>query len=332
MTASRAGASPPRISACGGEAIAPERPRRVRRPQRRRRAGSGRRPGAAHRQPRARLAFPNCGAPAAQADFLRGVAWLHSFGYEDAIDAFRAAQKIDPAFAMAYWGEAMSFSQPLWFFEEAEKGRAALAKLGATPDGAAGEGEDAARAGVPARGRGAVRRRRRSRRAARRSPRRWPRSPPPIPGRRRGAGVLCAGAAGTLPRGDAVAADCARRPARSPRRCSPATRSIPAPRTTSCTPTTTARWRREALAGGAGLREDRAGGEPRAPHAGARVPAARITGTRRRRATTRRGTRRWRGRRGAAAGGAARLSQPDLAAVRVDPAGTVHRRRSGAGR
>ena len=37
-------------------------------------------------------------------------------------------------FAMAYWGEAMSFSQPLWFFEEVDKGRAALAKLGATPE------------------------------------------------------------------------------------------------------------------------------------------------------------------------------------------------------
>ena len=54
--------------------------------------------------------------------------------YEDAIDAFRAAQKIDPSFAMAYWGEAMSFSQPLWFFEEVDKGRAALAKLGPSPD------------------------------------------------------------------------------------------------------------------------------------------------------------------------------------------------------
>jgi tetratricopeptide (TPR) repeat protein len=81
-----------------------------------------------------RVSFPNSGSRAAQADFLRGVAWLHSFGYEDAIDAFRAAQKIDPSFAMAYWGEAMSFSQPLWFFEEVDKGKAALAKLGATPD------------------------------------------------------------------------------------------------------------------------------------------------------------------------------------------------------
>jgi len=81
-----------------------------------------------------RVAFPNSGAPAAQADFLRGVAWLHSFGYEDAIDAFRAAQKADPSFAMAYWGEAMSFSQPLWMFEEVPQGRAALAKLGPTPE------------------------------------------------------------------------------------------------------------------------------------------------------------------------------------------------------
>lgn len=80
------------------------------------------------------VTFPNSGSAAAQADFLRGVAWLHSFGYEDAIDAFRAAQKIDPSFALAYWGEAMSFSQPLWFYEDVPQGRAALAKLGPTPD------------------------------------------------------------------------------------------------------------------------------------------------------------------------------------------------------
>ena len=54
--------------------------------------------------------------------------------YEDAIDAFRAAQKADPSFALAYWGEAMSFSQPLWFFEEVPQARAALAKLGPTAE------------------------------------------------------------------------------------------------------------------------------------------------------------------------------------------------------
>lgn len=90
-------------------------------------------------QPRPRealgtISFPNSGAAAAQADFRRGVAWLHSFGYEDAIDAFRAAQKADPTFALAYWGEALCFNQPLWFFEDAEKGRTALRKLGPTPE------------------------------------------------------------------------------------------------------------------------------------------------------------------------------------------------------
>lgn len=80
------------------------------------------------------LAFPTSGAAGAQDDFLRGVAWLHSFGYEDAIEAFRAAQTKDPDFAMAYWGESLAFSQPLWFQEEPEKGRAALARLAATAD------------------------------------------------------------------------------------------------------------------------------------------------------------------------------------------------------
>jgi tetratricopeptide (TPR) repeat protein len=87
--------------------------------------------------------FPNSGSAAAQAPFLRGVAWLHSFGYEDAIEAFREAQKADPAFALAYWGEALSFSQPLWFHEDVESGRAALRKLGATPV------ERLAKAGTP---------------------------------------------------------------------------------------------------------------------------------------------------------------------------------------
>ena len=80
------------------------------------------------------VVFPNSGNAAAQEDFLEGVAWLHSFMYEDAIDAFRAAQKADPSFALAYWGEALSFSQPLWFFEELPQARAALAKLGPTPE------------------------------------------------------------------------------------------------------------------------------------------------------------------------------------------------------
>lgn len=79
------------------------------------------------------IAFPATGAISAQEDFLRGVAWLHSFGYEDAIEAFQAAQAKDPSFVMAYWGESLAYSQPLWFQEEPDKGRAVLQKLGPTP-------------------------------------------------------------------------------------------------------------------------------------------------------------------------------------------------------
>src|SRR5262245_4776967 len=93
------------------------------------------------------VTFPNSGSPKAQADFLRGVAWLHSFGYEDAIEAFRAAQRLDPDFALAYWGEAMSYSQPLWFFEEPEKGRAVLARPGATTAASVARGRTEAPAG-----------------------------------------------------------------------------------------------------------------------------------------------------------------------------------------
>jgi tetratricopeptide (TPR) repeat protein len=58
---------------------------------------------------------------------------LHSFEYDDAIAAFREAQRLAPGFAMAYWGEAMCFNQPLWRNEDVAKARAALSKLAPTP-------------------------------------------------------------------------------------------------------------------------------------------------------------------------------------------------------
>ena len=76
--------------------------------------------------------FPNSGAPAAQADFIRGVLYLHSFEYEPAAVAFRAAQALDPDFAMAYWGEAMTNHHSLWRVQHFEAGRAVLARLGRT--------------------------------------------------------------------------------------------------------------------------------------------------------------------------------------------------------
>ncbi|HSY48600.1 MAG TPA: hypothetical protein VLC46_07310 [Thermoanaerobaculia bacterium] len=80
------------------------------------------------------VSFANSGAPEAQKPFLHGLALLHDFEYPDAAEAFRAAQKIDPSFAMAYWGEAMTYTHPVWFQQDAGAARAALARLGATPE------------------------------------------------------------------------------------------------------------------------------------------------------------------------------------------------------
>ena len=58
--------------------------------------------------------FPTSGNAAAQPLFTKGVLLMHSFEYEDAREAFVAAQKADAGFAMAYWGEAMTYNHPLW--------------------------------------------------------------------------------------------------------------------------------------------------------------------------------------------------------------------------
>ncbi len=79
------------------------------------------------------VAFPNSGAPAAQEPFLRGVAALHSFWYDEAAKAFREAQKADPGFALAYWGEAMTYNHPIWSEQDKPAALAALARLGADP-------------------------------------------------------------------------------------------------------------------------------------------------------------------------------------------------------
>ena len=78
------------------------------------------------------VAFANSGSPAAQKDFLEGLALLHDFEYQAAADAFRRAQTTDPDFAMAYWGEAMTFNHPVWMQQDLNAGRAALNKLGPT--------------------------------------------------------------------------------------------------------------------------------------------------------------------------------------------------------
>src|ERR671912_794406 len=87
-----------------------------------------------HAQDLGAIDFPTSGAPAAQPHFIRGVLLMHSFEYDDAREAFVEAQKSDPAFAMAYWGEAMTFNHPVWQRTSPDLAKAALAKLAATAD------------------------------------------------------------------------------------------------------------------------------------------------------------------------------------------------------
>jgi tetratricopeptide (TPR) repeat protein len=77
--------------------------------------------------------FANSGAATAQADFLEGLALLHDFEYPAAAAAFRRAEALDPGFAMAYWGEAMTFNHPIWMQQDLPAARAALNKLAPTP-------------------------------------------------------------------------------------------------------------------------------------------------------------------------------------------------------
>ena len=80
-------------------------------------------------------AFPTSthSASAAHA-FLRGLLLLHLFEYEDAARSFITAEKLDPGFAMAYWGEAMTFNHPVWNEVDVAGGRAALAKFAPTAE------------------------------------------------------------------------------------------------------------------------------------------------------------------------------------------------------
>ena len=79
------------------------------------------------------ISFPTSGSAAAQPHFLRAVAILHSFGWKQAIAEFREAQKLQPDFAMAYWGETLCYNHPLQAEQDVKSPREVLARLGPTP-------------------------------------------------------------------------------------------------------------------------------------------------------------------------------------------------------
>lgn len=87
-------------------------------------------PAAAQLQNVGQLSFPTSGSAEAQQHFLRGVAILHSFGWKQAIEQFKLAQKADPGFALAYWGESLCYNHPLQGEQDGKNPRAILARLG----------------------------------------------------------------------------------------------------------------------------------------------------------------------------------------------------------
>jgi hypothetical protein len=83
-----------------------------------------------------RVNFPNSCNAAAQAPFSRGIALLHSFGYEEARLAFNEAAKADPGCAIAQWGVARTWYHPIWVPpnpEELKQGSAAIDRALASP-------------------------------------------------------------------------------------------------------------------------------------------------------------------------------------------------------
>jgi tetratricopeptide (TPR) repeat protein len=79
-----------------------------------------------------RADFQTSGSPEAQNHFLRGLLLLHSFEFGDAAEEFREAQKIEPGFAMAYWGEALTYNHPLWAEKDSAAARKVLDRLAPT--------------------------------------------------------------------------------------------------------------------------------------------------------------------------------------------------------
>ncbi len=75
--------------------------------------------------------------------FRRGMTALHNFEYEEANEAFGLARQVDPGFALAYWGEAMTYHQTLWRRENVDAARQVLGLLGPTPAARAAKSSNA---------------------------------------------------------------------------------------------------------------------------------------------------------------------------------------------
>jgi len=79
--------------------------------------------------------FPTSASGEAQKHFTLGVGYLHSFGWKQARTEFRKAQEIDPDFALAYWGESLTYNHPLIpVLQDPDSPKETLNRLGSTSE------------------------------------------------------------------------------------------------------------------------------------------------------------------------------------------------------
>jgi hypothetical protein len=78
--------------------------------------------------------FPTSASEKSHVAFVRGVLYLHNFHYSQAANAFREAQHLDSSDVMGYWGEAMTYTHPVWNEQDTSAAHAALNRLAPTKD------------------------------------------------------------------------------------------------------------------------------------------------------------------------------------------------------
>src|SRR5215203_2101072 len=76
--------------------------------------------------------FPTSGSAQAKPHFTRGVLFLHSFEYDSAATEFKKAEAVDPGYAMAYWGEAMTKTHAVWNEQDVPAAREILNRFAPT--------------------------------------------------------------------------------------------------------------------------------------------------------------------------------------------------------
>jgi tetratricopeptide (TPR) repeat protein len=76
--------------------------------------------------------FPTKANAASHKAFIRGVLLMHNFHYPQAAAQFREAEKLDSTDVMGYWGEAMTYTHPVWNQQDTAAAHRVLLRLGST--------------------------------------------------------------------------------------------------------------------------------------------------------------------------------------------------------